>query len=129
MASLARTNGVAISVTATPENFNGKAPKFIAVVIKNVSGTAQNISAEFGPEELVNTIYEIVTSGDASYNYGANILYVQHDATGQLSFALEGATSWTAALLQAAIRARATINSIDVSGTTATDVGFKLALS
>jgi hypothetical protein len=129
MASLARANGVAITATATPENFQGKAPKFIAVVIKNVSGTAQNIGGEFGPEELVNSVYQIVTSGDSNYNYGANILYVQHDATGQLSFCLEGATSWTAALLQAAIRAAGTINSIDVSGTTATDVGFKLALS
>lgn len=129
MASLARTNGVAITATATPENFVGKAPKFLAVVIKNVSGTAQSISGEFAAEELVDTVTQIITSGDSSYNYGANILYMQHDATGQLSFALEGATSWTAALLQAAIRARGTINSIDVSGTTATDVGFKLALS
>jgi hypothetical protein len=130
MASLTRTNGVTITATDTPQNFNGKTPEFFAVVIRNVSATAVSIAGEFLADELVDTVTQVITSGDANGNYGANILFMQHNATGQLSFCLEGGDGgWTAALLQAAIRARGTINSIDVSGTTVTDVGFKLALS
>ena len=130
MASIARTNGVAITTSGTPEQFIGKTQKFLAVVIKNLSGNAQDISAEFGAEELVDLVNQLITNGSSSYNYGASIHAVQHNATGQLSYMLDGTDGgWTAALLQAAIRAAGTINSIDVSGTTVTDVGFKLALS
>ena len=130
MASIARTNGVAISASGTPEQFIGKTQKFFAVVIKNLSGNAQDISAEFGAEELVDLVNQLITNGSSSYNYGASIHAVQHNATGQLSYMLDGTDGgWTAALLQAAIRAAGTVNSIDCSGTTVTDVGFKLALS
>jgi filamentous hemagglutinin family protein len=52
-------------------------------------------------------------------------------AGGQISVCLEGG-NWTAAAAQSAVRALGTAvgaNSTDVSGTTVTDVGFKLALS
>lgn len=124
MASLARTSGVTFTAAATPEEFIGKDIKFFAVVVKNGSGTAADISAENAAEEAVDLINQAVTS------VGATILIIQYNATGQLSYALEGATdNWTAATLQTAIRALGTANSIDVSGTTVTDVGFKLALS
>lgn len=130
MASIARTNGVAITAAATPEQFIGKTQKFFAVVVKNVSGNAADLSTEFGAEEAIDLLNQLITNGSSSYNYGASIHAVQYDATGQLSYILDGAAGgWTAALLQSAIRAAGTLNSVDVSGTTVTDVGFKLALS
>ena len=130
MANIARTNGTTITATATPEQFIGKTQKFFAVVVKNLSGNAQDLSGEFGAEEAIDLINTIITNGSTSYNYGASIHAVQHDATGQLSYILDGAAGgWTAALLQAAIRAAGTVNSIDCSGTTVTDTGFKLATS
>jgi hypothetical protein len=130
MAHFARTSGVTFTANATPQNFNGKAPDFFAVVIRNVSATAAAITGEDRAEELVDIVTQVITSGDALGNYGANILFLQTDTTGQISFCLEGSDGgWTAALLQAAIRARGTMNGIDVSGTTVTDLGFKLALT
>ena len=130
MASIARSAGVAITAAATPEQFIGKTQKFFAVVVKNVSGNAQDLSSEFGPEAAINAINTLITNGSSSYNYGASIHAVQYDATGQLSYILDGAAGgWTAALLQSAIRAAGTVNSVDCSGTTVTDVGLKLALS
>ena len=130
MASIARTNGVTINTIAVPENFNGKTPKFFAVVVKNLSGTAQDLSAEYAAEEAIDLINQLITNGSTSYNYGANILFVQYDATGQINYCLEGtAGGWTNTTLQAAVRALGTVNSIDCSGTTVTDTGMKLALS
>lgn len=130
MASLARTSGVTINTIATPENFNGKTPKFFAVVVKNASGDARDLSGEYAAEEAIDLINQLITNGSTSYNYGANILFTQYDATGQISYCLEGtAGGWTSTTLQAAIRALATVNSIDCSGTTVTDTGMKLALS
>ena len=124
MASLARTSGVTFTAAATPEQFIGKEMKFLAVVVKNGSGTAQDVSAENAADEAVDLINQAITS------VGATIVTLQYDATGQLSYILEGAVgNWTAATLQTAIRALGTANSIDVSGTTVTDVGYKLALS
>jgi hypothetical protein len=130
MASIARTNGVTINTIAVPENFNGKTPKFFAVVVKNLSGTAQDLSAEYGAEEAIDLINQLITNGSTSFNYGANILFAQNDSTGQISYCLEGsAGGWTAATLQTAVRALGTVNSIDCSLSTVTDVGMKLALS
>jgi len=130
MASLARTSGVTINTIAVPENFNGKTPKFFCVAVKNLSGTARDLTAEYGAEEAIDLINQLITNGSSSYNYGANILFLQTDATGLLSYCLEGADGgWSSTTLQAAVRALATVNSIDCSGTTVTDVGFKLALS
>ncbi len=123
MASLTKTNGVIVDATATVASFIGKSPKFLAVVVKNVSGTAQNLTAEYGVDEAIDLITREVSSK-------ATILAVQADTTGQISYLLEGADgNWTAATLQTAIRALATVHSIDCSGTTVTDTGFKLALS
>ena len=130
MASIARSAGVAITAAATPEQFIGKTQKFFAVVVKNVSANAVDLSSEFGAEKAIDLLNQLITNGSSSYNYGASIHAVQYDATGQLSYILDGAAGgWTAALLQSAIRAAGTLNSVDVSGTTVTDVGFKLALS
>ena len=123
MASITKTNGVIVDATATVASFIGKTPEFLAVVVKNVSGTAQNLTAEYGVDEAIDLITREVSSK-------ATILAVQADTSGQISYLLEGADgNWTAASLQTAIRALATVNSVDCSGTTVTDVGFKLALS
>lgn len=130
MASLARTSGVAINTISVPENFNGKTPKFFCVAVKNLSGTARDLTAEYAAEEAIDLINQLITNGSSSYNYGANILFLQTDSTGLLSYCLEGSDGgWSAATLQAAVRALATVNSIDCSGTTVTDVGFKLAVA
>ena len=128
MAHYARTSGVTINTIATPENFNGKTPKFFRVAVKSVSGDAVDLSGEYGPEAAISLINSLVTNGSSSYNYGANILFLQYDATGVISYCLEGTDGgWTAALLQTAIRALGTVNSIDCSATTVTDAGFKLS--
>jgi hypothetical protein len=60
-------------------------------------------------------------------------MQVENTTSGQISIMLEGTGGgWTAATLQTAIRALgATVgaNTVDVTGTTVTNVGFKLALS
>jgi hypothetical protein len=123
MASLTKTNGVIVDATATVASFIGKSPKFLAVVVKNLSGTAQDLTAEYGVDEAIDIITREVASK-------ATIHAIQADTTGQISYLLEGADgSWTAASLQTAIRALGTVNSVDCSATTVTDVGFKLALS
>ena len=130
MASLARTSGVAINTISVPENFNGKTPKFFCVAVKNLSGTARDLTAEYAAEEAIDLINQLITNGSSSYNYGANILFLQTDSTGLLSYCLEGADGgWSSTTLQAAVRALGTVNSIDCSGTTVTDVGFKLAVA
>lgn len=121
MASVTKTNGVAISADATAETFMGKSLQFLAVVVKNVSGTAQDISAEFGVGEAIDLIGQEVMSK-------ATIVGIQHDATGQISYILEG-SAWTASTLQTAVRALASVNSIDCSTSTVTNTGMKLALS
>jgi len=124
MASLTRTSGETFSAVGAPVAFIGKTQKFFAVVVKNVSATAQDLAAEGGPDEAVELINNLVTSG-------ASIHAIQvENTTGQISYILDGADGfWTSATLQTAIRALGTVNSIDCSGTTVTDVGFKLALS
>jgi hypothetical protein len=124
MASLTRTSGETFSAVGTPVQFIGKTQKFFAVVVKNLSGTGQNLATENGPDEAVELINNLVTSG-------ASIHAIQVEtSSGQISYILDGADGfWTSTTLQAAIRALGTVNSIDCSGTTVTDVGFKLALS
>ena len=123
MASLTRTNGVTFSAVGTPVQFIGKTQKFFAIVAKNGSGTAQDLAAEGGADEAVDIILRTVSAQ-------TSIHAVQvENTTGQISLILDGADGVTASDIQTAVRALGTANSIDVSGSTVTDVGFKLALS
>ena len=123
MASLTRTNGVTFSAVGTPVQFIGKTQKFFAIVAKNGSGTAQDLAAEGGADEAVDIILRTVSAQ-------TSIHAVQvENTTGQISLILDGADGVTASDIQTAVRALGTANSIDVTGSTATDVGFKLALS
>ena len=123
MASLTRSNGVTFSAVGTPVQFIGKTQKFFAVVVKNLSGTAQDLAAEGGADEAVDIILRTVSAQ-------TSIHAVQvENTTGQISLILDGADGVTASDIQTAVRAIGTANSIDVAGSTVTDVGFKLALS
>ena len=123
MASLNRTSGVTFSAVGTPVQFIGKTQKFFAIVAKNGSGTAQDLAAEGAADEAVDIILRTVSAQ-------TSIHAVQvENTTGQISLILDGADGVTASDIQTAVRAIGTANSIDVTGSTVTDVGFKLALS
>jgi hypothetical protein len=131
MANIARTNGHTIVSAGTVESFIGKAPQFLAVVVKDSGSSAVSLTGEFGPEGGIDQLNKIITNGiPNTYEGGSTILAMQYNATGQVSYILEGSVgNWTYTNLQAAIRSASTLGNVDCSGTTVTDVGFKLALS
>lgn len=134
MASLARTHGVTLTAAGTPVQFYGRSLQFLAVVVKNNSSSAVDLTGEFAAEYAVDLINSMITGGDGvTYKGAASILAYQYDATGQISYILDGSVgNWTATSLQTAIRAMGASvgpNTIDVRGTTVTDLGLKLALS
>jgi len=115
-------------------SFNGSQPKAFAIVVKNGSGTAQalgnsgNTTNEAGVNEAVERIFfTLLTRATITY------YQIEDNASGQISVMMEAnAGGWTAAEIQTAIRALgATVgtNNVDVTGTTVTDLGFKLAVS
>jgi len=103
----------------------GRKPTFMAIVVKNGSAEALDISNEFDAGESIEAILRVVAQT-------ASILAYQVEAAGgQISVMFEG-SSITAADLETAVRALGTevgANTLDVSGSTVTDVGMKLALS
>ena len=134
MAEITRTNGDVLSgvnqntAVGALVSFNGSQPLALAIVVKNGSGTARDIRAEGQAGESIEKIlFTILTN--------ATIIYyqVENTTSGQISVMLEGnGGGWTAASLQTAIRALGAsvgTNTIDVTGTTVTDLGLKLALS
>ena len=127
MASLTRSHGATIVSAGTPVEFYGRQVQFVAVVVKNNGGSAVDLTGEFAADYAVDLINQAITMA------GASILFVQYDATGQLSYGLDGSQgNWTYTSLQTAIRALgATVGPtpVDVRGTVVTDVGFKLATS
>jgi len=83
---------------------------------------------EMGPNECVEKILQIVQNYTDGTNEGSATLLayqVEGDNTGQISVAVEG-SSWTAAALQASIRATTTLNSINVTGSDVTEPGLDL---
>lgn len=123
MAHFDRVNGEVVKTTGVPVAFVGKTLKFYGMVVRNGSGTALDLSTHFGVDEAIDVITREVASK-------ASVLMIQSDQTGVLSYCLDSAEDvYTAATLQAAIRALGTAGGVDVSGTTVTDVGFKLAAS
>ena len=77
MASLTRSHGATIVSAGTPVQFYGRDLKFVAVVVKNNSNTALDLTGEFAAEYAVDLINQAITMA------GASILAVQYDATGQ----------------------------------------------
>jgi hypothetical protein len=134
MAEITRTNGDVLSgvnqnsAVGALISFNGSQPKAFAIVVKNGSGTAQDIRAEGQAGESIEKILFAVL-GKATITY----MQIENTTGGQISLMLEAnGGGWTAADIQTAIRALGAsvgANTIDVTGTTVTDVGLKLALS
>ena len=112
-------------------------PTFVAIVIKNGSSEAIDVSNELDVGESVEAVLRVCAENASILGY-----QVEYDSTGQISVMLEGphtqstygtaGTSSFASDLQTRVRALGTAvgaNSIDVSGSTVTNVAFKLATS
>lgn len=134
MAEITRTNGDVLSgvnqntAVGALVSFNGSQPLALGIVVKNGSGNAVDIRAEGQAGESIEKIlFTILTKATITY------FQVENTTSGQISVMMEGnGGGWTAASLQTAIRALGAsvgANTIDVSGTTVTDLGLKLALS
>lgn len=134
MAEVTRVNGDVLSGvnqnTSVGElvSFNGSQPIALSIVVKNGSGNAVDIRTEGQAGEAIEAIlFAVLTK--------ATIIYTQieDDTSGQISVMLEAnGGGWTAADAQTAIRALGTAvgaNDVDVSGTTVTNTGLKLATS
>lgn len=134
MADVTRVNGDVLSgvnvntAVGALVSLGGSQPVAYGIVVRNVSATAIDISAEANANEAIEKIMQVIARSATPLYY-----QVQSGASGQISVMLEAnGGGWTAATLQTAIRALGTTvgaNNIDVSGTVVTDVGFKLALS
>jgi hypothetical protein len=122
-----------LDATLTVANV-GRSCAWLAIIVKNGSSEAVDLQAEVDTGDSVEAILKAVqASVVSSVQYGGEILayQVQDDAYGQVSVMVAG-SNWTSATLQTAIRALgATVgnNSVDVSGSTVTDTGMKLATS
>jgi hypothetical protein len=134
MAEITRVNGDVLSGvnqnTAVGElvSFNGSYAELYTIIVANGSGTAQDIRTEGQAGESIEAIlFELLTKATITF------MQIENDTSGQISLMLEGAGGgWTAATMQTAIRALgATVgaNDVDVSGSTVTDTGLKLATS
>lgn len=134
MAEVTRVNGDVLSGvnqnTAVGEfvSFGGSQPAAFAIVVANGSGTAQDIRTEGQAGESIEAIlFEVLSKATITY------MQVENDTSGQISVMLEAnGGGWTAATMQTAIRALgATVgaNNVDVTGTTVTNTGLKLATS
>jgi hypothetical protein len=134
MAEITRTNGDVLSgvnqntAVGALVSFNGSQPLALAIVVKNGSGTAVDIRAEGQAGESIEKIlFTVLTKATITY------YQIQNTTGGQISVMLEAnGGGWTASDLQTAIRALGAsvgANTIDVTGTTVTNVGLKLALS
>ena len=112
--------------------------QFFKVLVKDGSATAVDLRDQLGSYSagvftpgVVNQINQAVqlTATIAMYQ-------IEGDDTGQISYAVYPAGAWTAATLQTALQAlgnvqitssSGTVTGVNVSGTTVTDPGFKLA--
>lgn len=116
---------------------------FFAVIVKNTGGQARDMRNQLGNANgggtgvfnpgALNQINSAIqrTSTIAVYQ-------VEADTSGQVSYAIYPSGAYTAATLEATIQGLGTItvteedgttNTLDVSGSTVTNVGMKLALS
>lgn len=132
MAHITRTNGNVFSGVNVNTDLGslvaigGVQPACYAILLKDVSANATNVDAEGDAGESLEIVLRtVLEKGIISY------YQIETGTPWQISVMVER-SAWTAATLQTAIRALGTTvgsNSVDVSGSTVTDVGFKLALS
>lgn len=127
MAGVTKVNGD-MGTAGDAQFFGGSKLAFFGMVVKNVSGTAVDMSGEGGVGEAWEAIYKALAT------ISTPVLFQYENASsGAASWGIEqNGAGWTAATIQTAIRALGTAvgaNNVDVSGTTVTGVGFKLAVS
>lgn len=125
MAGVVKVNGD-MGVAGVVHNFIGTKLKFVSMTIKNGSGVAVNMSGEGGVNEAWTAIYNAV-----SLQATPVLFQYESGSSGVAAWGIEqDGAGWTAATLQAAIRALGTsvgANGVDVSGTEVFDFGLKLA--
>jgi hypothetical protein len=127
MADVTRVNGD-MGLAGDAQFFGGSKIAFFGMIVKNGSNQAVDMSGEGGVNEAWEGIYKAISTK-------ATPVLFQYEAgsTGAASWGIEqNGAGWTAADLQTAIRALGAdvgANSTDVSLTTVTNVGFKLAVS
>ena len=100
---------------------------FFGLVVENSSNQARDLRTELDTGETVEAIIRAIQQS-------ATVAFYQVEATsaGQISLAVYPSGAYTAATLTQTVIALGSAvgtNSVDVSGSQATDVGFKLALS
>ena len=100
---------------------------FFAIVVENSSNQARDLRTELDAGEAVEAIIRAVqqTATVAFYQ-------VEGDATGQISVAVYPTGAFTASTLTTLVTGLGSAvgsNSVDVSGSQATNAGFKLATS
>lgn len=127
MAGVIKVNG-GVGAAGALQYFGGSALKCFGMIVKNGSAQAVDMSGEGGVNEAWEQIVQAIAVKGTPV-----VFQYENAASGVASVAVEQAgAGWTAADLQTAIRALGAAvgaNSVDVSGTTVTDVGFKLAAS
>jgi hypothetical protein len=132
MASLTRVNGSILSgvdvntAVGSIVAFGGTQPACFKILVKNTGATAIDLRTEETAGEVIDEIFKALTLQATLV-----LFQVENTTAGQISVMMEQRGSgWTAASLQTAIRALGSTvgaNSVDVTGTLVTDVGFKLA--
>jgi hypothetical protein len=124
MAGVVKVNGD-MGVAGDAQFFGGSKIAFFGMIVKNGSDTAQNMSGEGGVGGAWEEIYKAI-----SLKATPVLFQYESGSSGAASWGIEqNGAGWTAGDLQTAIRALGTVSGVDVSGTTVTNVGFKLAAS
>jgi hypothetical protein len=127
MAGVTKVNGD-MGASAVANFFGGSKIAFFGMIVKNGSNQAVDMSGEGGVNEAWEAIYKAI-----SLKATPVLFQYESGSTGAASWGIEqNGAGWTAADLQTAIRALGTTvggNNVDMSLTTVTDVGFKLAVS
>ena len=127
MAGVVKVNGD-MGIAGDAQFFGGSKIAFFGMIVKNGSGEAVDMSGEGGVNEAWEAIYKTIATKATPV-----LFQYEAGASGVASWGIElNGASWIAADLQTAIRALGAdvgANSVDVSGTTVTNVGFKLAAS
>lgn len=124
MAVFTRTNGTAGAVgtlNGTSGAQVGQSVKLYLVTVKNGSASAQDIRGE---DDAVNEVFEVILKQFPSLL----AYYAANASSGVISIITDGHSAPAASVLQTAIQALGTVNSMDISGTTVADgVSFTVA--
>jgi hypothetical protein len=126
MADFYRKNGNAGTI-GTFQSFVGKNLLAIGAIIKNAGGTPQDLRTEVAVNLAVPAILQALSANVTVLAY-----QFENTSAGAASFLLEGAYGYANNDIRDMIRgagASAGNNAVDTTGTTVTNVGFKLATS